>query len=131
MMTDTIADMLTRIRNANQRRHDVVEMPVSKMRTEIAKVLKQEGFIKNFQVVKSHPVELLRIHLRYLYEDQSVISGLRRVSRPGRRFYVRKDEIPVVKGGMGIAILSTPKGVMTDRKSRKENTGGEVLCYVW
>lgn len=131
MMTDTIADMLTRIRNANQRRHDVVEMPISKMRTEIARVLKQEGFIKNFQVVKSRPVELLRIHLRYLYEDQSVISGLRRVSRPGRRFYVRKDEIPVVKGGMGIAILSTPKGVMTDRKSRKENTGGEVLCYVW
>ena len=131
MMTDTIADMLTRIRNANQRRHDVVEMPVSKMRTEIARVLKQEGFIKNFQVVKSRPVELLRIHLRYLYEDQSVISGLRRVSRPGRRFYVRKDEIPVVKGGMGNAILSTPKGVMTDRKSRKENTGGEVLCYVW
>ncbi len=131
MMTDTIADMLTRIRNANQRRHDVVEMPGSKMRLEIAKVLKREGFIKNFQVVQSRSVDLLRIHLRYLYEDQSVISGLRRVSRPGRRFYVRKDEIPVVKGGMGIAILSTPKGIMTDRQSRKENTGGEVLCYVW
>jgi small subunit ribosomal protein S8 len=131
MTTDTIADMLTRIRNANQRRHDVVEMPVSKLRIEISKVLKQEGFIKNFQVVQSRPVDLLRIHLRYMYEDQSVISGLRRVSRPGRRFYVRKDEIPVVKGGLGIAILSTPKGIMTDRQSRKENTGGEVLCYVW
>jgi small subunit ribosomal protein S8 len=131
MTTDPIADMLTRIRNANQRKHDVVEMPISRMRTEIAKVLKQEGFIKDFQVVKSHPVELLRVYLRYLHEDQSVISGLKRVSRPGRRFYVRKDEIPVVKGGIGIAILSTPKGIMTDRKSRKENTGGEVLCYVW
>ncbi len=131
MMTDTIADMLTRIRNANQRKHDVVEMPTSRMRLEIAKALKREGFIKTFQVVQSRPVDLLRIHLRYLHEDQSIISGLRRVSRPGRRFYVRKDEIPVVKGGMGIAILSTPKGIMTDRQSRKENTGGEVLCYVW
>jgi small subunit ribosomal protein S8 len=131
MMTDAIADMLTRIRNANQRRHDVVEMPVSKMRLEIAKILKQEGFINSFQVAQSRPVDLLRIHLRYLYEDQLVINGLRRMSRPGRRFYVGKDEIPLVKGGMGIAILSTPKGLLTDRQSRKENTGGEVLCYVW
>ena len=130
-MTDAIADMLTRIRNANQRRHDVVEMPVSKMRLEIAKILKQEGFINSLQVAQSRPVDLLRIHLRYLYEDQLVINGLRRMSRPGRRFYVGKDEIPLVKGGMGIAILSTPKGILTDRQSRKENTGGEVLCYVW
>jgi small subunit ribosomal protein S8 len=131
MMTDTIADMLTRIRNANQRKHEMVEIPVSKMRLEIAKILKREGFIKNFQVIQGRPVDFLRIHLRYLYEDQSVINGLRRVSRPGRRYYVGKDEIPSVKGGMGIAILSTPKGIMTDRQSRKENTGGEVLCYVW
>jgi len=131
MMTDTIADMLTRIRNANQRRHETVEMPVSKMRIEIAKILKREGFIKNFQVIQSRPVDLLRITLRYLYEDQSVINGLRRMSRPGRRYYVGKDEIPSVKGGIGIAILSTPKGILTDRQSRKENTGGEVLCYVW
>jgi small subunit ribosomal protein S8 len=131
MMTDTIADMLTRIRNANQRKRETVEIPVSKMRVEIAKILKQEGFIKNYQVIQNRPVDLLRIHLRYLYEDQSVINGLRRVSRPGRRYYVGKDEIPSVKGGMGIAILSTPKGILTDRQSRKENTGGEVLCYVW
>lgn len=131
MITDTIADMLTRIRNANQRRHETVEMPVSKMRLEIAKILKREGFIKNFQVVQSRPVDLLRIHLRYLDEDQLVITGLKRVSRPGRRYYVGKDEIPSVRGGIGIAILSTPKGILTDRQSRKENTGGEVLCYVW
>ena len=131
MMTDTISDMLTRIRNANQRKHERVEMPVSKVRLEIAKVLKREGFIRNFQVIQGRPVDLLRIHLRYFYEDQPVINGLRRMSRPGRRYYVGKDEIPSVKGGMGIAILSTPKGLLTDRQSRKENTGGEVLCYVW
>lgn len=131
MMTDTIADMLTRIRNATQRKRETVEMPVSKMRVEIAKILKREGFIKNFQIVQSRPVDLLRIQLRYLYEEQAVINGLRRVSRPGRRIYVGKDEIPSVKGGMGIVILSTPKGILTDQQSKKENTGGEVLCYVW
>jgi small subunit ribosomal protein S8 len=131
MMTDTVADLLTRIRNANQRKHETAEMPFSKMRLEIAKILKQEGFIKDFQVVQNRPFDLLKIHLRYLDEDQSVITGLKRVSRPGRRFYVGKDEIPSVKGGVGIAILSTPKGLLTDRQSRKQNTGGEVLCYVW
>ena len=130
-MTDTLADMLTRIRNAAERRHEMVEMPVSKLKLEIAKVLKREGFIRIFHVVKGQPSDLLQIQLRYFNEDQPVINGLRRVSRAGRRVYVGKDEIPSVKGGMGIAILSTPKGVMTDRESRKENSGGEVLCYVW
>jgi small subunit ribosomal protein S8 len=131
MMTDTIADMLTRIRNANQRKHELVEMPASKLRVEIAKILKREGFVNSFKVVQDKPVSRLQIHLRYIMEDQVVINGLRKVSRPGRRYYVGKDEIPSVRGGMGIAILSTSKGIMTDRESRKENVGGEVLCYVW
>jgi small subunit ribosomal protein S8 len=131
MMTDTLADMLTRIRNATERRNEMVEMPLSKLKFEIAKVLKREGFIGNYRVVKGQPSDLLQIQLRYLNEDQAVISGLRRVSRAGRRVYVGKHEIPSVKGGTGIAILSTPKGVMTGRESKKENTGGEVLCYVW
>ena len=131
MMIDTLADMLTRIRNATLRRHETVEMPVSKLKLEVAKVLQREGFIRNFHVAKGQPTDLLQIQLRYFSENQVVISGLRRVSRAGRRVYVGKDEIPSVKGGMGIAILSTPNGVMTDRESRRQKTGGEVLCYVW
>lgn len=131
MMTDTIADMLTRIRNALQRRREHVEMPTSKMRVAIADVLRREGFIGNFKVVSNRPVDLLRIELRYLSGGQKVVNGLRRISRPGRRVYVGKDKIPKVKGGMGVAILSTPKGVLTDHESRREHTGGEVLCFVW
>lgn len=131
MMTDAISDMLTRIQNANQRRHEVVQMPSSKMRLEIARVLKREGFIRNYKVVEDRPANQLKIYMRYRNEDEAVINGLRRVSRPGRRYYVAKDGVPWVKGGMGVAILSTSRGILTDRESRKENTGGEVLCYVW
>lgn len=131
MMTDPIADMLTRIRNAHQRQREFVEMPVSKMRIAISEALKQERFIRGARIVKSEPFDLLRIDLRYLPSGEGVIHGLKRVSRPGRRVYVGKDDIPVVKGGMGVGILSTPKGILTDRMSRKENTGGELLCFVW
>jgi small subunit ribosomal protein S8 len=131
MMTDTIADMLTRIRNGNQRRHESIEMPVSKMKVEIAKILKREGFIRNYKVVSSNPADILRIQMRYMNEDQTVINGIRKISKPGHRKYVGTDAIPSVKGGMGIAILSTPKGLLTDRESKKEHVGGEVLCYIW
>lgn len=131
MMTDPISDMLTRIRNANLRRQETVQLPVSKMKLEIAKILKREGFIKDFEVIKSRPVDLLQIRLRYLRENQPVITNLKRVSLSGRRVYVGKDEIPYVRGGIGVAILSTPKGILTDRESRKEKIGGEVLCMVW
>ncbi|MCD6289393.1 MAG: 30S ribosomal protein S8 [Anaerolineae bacterium] len=131
MMMDPIADMLTRIRNAIMVRHRQVMMPSSKEKVAIARILKEEGFIQNFHVTRDQPQPQLRIILKYDQNRKPVISGLQRVSKPSRRIYVRRNEIPWVMSGMGIAILSTPRGVMTGQKARRLGVGGEVLCYVW
>lgn len=130
-MTDPVADMLTRIRNGVQARHDIVQLPASKLKANIAKILKEEGFIDDFEVVKEGPQGNIKIRLRYLDRKQPVISGLKRVSKPGLRVYVQRQQIPRVYGGLGIAILSTPKGVMTGQSAWRQQVGGEVLCYVW
>lgn len=131
MLTDPIADMLTRIKNASRARHKVVEMPSSKLKVEIAKILKREGYIEDYEVIASNPYNILKITLRYLPDKRQVIHGLRRISKPGLRVYVKKDEIPRVLGGLGIAIISTSRGLMTDAEARKHGLGGEVICYVW
>ena len=130
-MTDPIADMLTRIRNATAAQHDHVNIPASKMKTAIAKVLKDEGFIRGYEAFEEGPQSFLRIHLNYTESRDPLLSGLKRVSRPGLRVYVQKREIPRVYNGLGIAILSTPKGIMTGQQAWRQHTGGEVLCYVW
>ncbi len=134
-MTDPIADMLTRIRNALMAGHESVEMPSSKMKVAIAKILKDEGYIEDFKVVPLKPQPRLVIKLKYvgktLKERRPVITGLKRVSKPGRRIYTHAREIPWVRSGMGIAILSTPKGVITGQQARRLNVGGEIICYVW
>ncbi|MBC7083848.1 MAG: small subunit ribosomal protein [Bacillota bacterium] len=129
--TDPIADMLTRIRNANTVARDVVEVPSSRVKREIAKILKEEGFIRDFEVIGDRKQGVLRIYLKYGPNKQRVITGLKRISKPGLRVYAGKDELPRVLGGLGIAVISTPKGIMADRKARKEGVGGEVICYVW
>ena len=126
-MTDPIADMLTRIRNANQMRNKEVSMPVSKMKVEIAKILDAEGFITNYTVKDN----TLTLTLKYGQNKERVITGLKRISKPGLRVYAGADEIPHVLNGLGIAIISTPKGVMTDKMARKNNVGGEVIAYIW
>ena len=126
-----IADMLTRIRNANQMRYGTVEMPTSKMRVEIASILKNEGFIKDFKEEKNDVQGTLVITLKYAENKERVISGLKCISKPGLRVYAKADNIPRVLNGLGIAIISTSKGVMTDKEARKENIGGEVLAYIW
>jgi small subunit ribosomal protein S8 len=131
MVTDPVADMLTRIRNGSLAEHEKVDIPSSKLRVRLAEILKEEGFIKNFRLIEDKRQGVLRIYLKYGPGQERVISGLRRVSKPGRRRYVGADRIPSVLGGMGVAILSTPQGVLTDRESRKAKVGGEVLCYVW
>lgn len=131
MMTDPIADLLTRIRNANMVYHETVDVPASKLKKAIAAILKEEGFIKDYEVLQDGARTTLRIYLKYGSNKQRVISGLKRISRPGLRVYAQKDEIPRVLGGLGIAILSTSKGIMTDKQARKLGIGGEVLCYVW
>ncbi len=134
MMTDPIADMLTRIRNAAMARHKQVLVPASKMKIEIARILKEEGFIERYDVGQEKPQPMLRIILKYdnsVRPPRPVIQGLQRVSKPGRRIYVKRREIPYVRSGLGIAILSTSKGVMSDREARRQNVGGEVICYVW
>ncbi|MEZ0536791.1 30S ribosomal protein S8 [Caldicellulosiruptoraceae bacterium PP1] len=130
-VTDPIADMLTRIRNANNSRHEIVDIPASRMKKEIAQILLDEGFIKEYEVIDDGKIGIIRIKLKYGANKEKAITGLRRISKPGRRVYVNKDELPRVLGGLGIAIVSTSKGVMTDKKARKEGVGGEVLCYVW
>jgi small subunit ribosomal protein S8 len=131
-VTDPIADMLTRIRNAGMARHAQVAMPSSKMKEAIAKILKEEGFIQDYEILPGKVASLL-IHLKYSRDRraQSVISGITRVSKPGRRTYVQKDNIPWVRSGLGVAILTTPKGVMTGDQARRQGVGGELLCYVW
>ena len=130
-MTDPIADMLTRIRNAVSSKHDNVTMPSSKLKVAIAKVLKEEGFIRDFVIVQEQPRTMLKIDLSYTGRKEPVLSGIKRVSKPGLRVYVQKREIPRVLGGLGVAILSTPEGVMTGQHARQKSVGGEVLCYVW
>jgi len=131
MMTDPIADMLTRIRNGSKAKLEKVDIPSSKLKLEIAKILKDEGFIKNLKMVKDRRHGVIRVYLKYTDEELPVIQGLRRISRPGNRVYVGNDRIPRVMGGLGTAILSTPKGVQTGRQAKKDNVGGEVLCHVW
>lgn len=132
VMTDPIADMLTRIRNANQMKHKKVELPASKLKSEILNVLKQEGYITDFESVKDGGVQgTLRIQLKYLDNEERVIRGLKKISKPGLRVYAKTDDIPKVLNGLGIAIISTSKGLLTDRAARKEKVGGEVLAYVW
>ncbi|MBI2973050.1 MAG: 30S ribosomal protein S8 [Armatimonadetes bacterium] len=123
--------MLTRIRNANSAKHDHVDVPASKLKGEIAKILKDEGFIADLHRIEKRPQGVLRITLRYGPRKEQVLSGLRRVSRPGLRMYTQREEIPRVRGGLGVAILTTSRGVMTDRQARKMGVGGEVICYVW
>ena len=131
-VTDPIADMLTRIRNATAVRHDNVTIPSSNIKVELAKILKDEGFVEGYEVTpEGSSQDIIRISLHYREKDVSVISGLKRVSRPGLRVYVRKGEIPRYYGGLGVAILSTSKGVMTGKQAWREKVGGELLCYVW
>jgi small subunit ribosomal protein S8 len=130
-MTDPIADMLTRLRNAVQAKHDFVVMPASKLKVAIAKILLDEGFIKDYEVLRDGPKQTLKITLRYTGKKQPVLSGLQRVSKPGLRVYVQRGEIPRVYGGLGIAVMSTPQGVMTGQQAWRQRVGGEVLCYVW
>ena len=130
MMTDPIADLLTRIRNASSAEHEKVDIPSSKLKVRITEILKEEGFIKNFRIIEDNKQGTLRVYLKYVGSEK-IISGIVRVSRPGRRIYVTKDKIPTILGGMGVAILSTSAGVMTDRQVRKQHLGGEVLAYVW
>lgn len=131
MMTDPIADMLTRIRNANLALHDKVDIPASKLKVEIAKILRAEGYIKNFKVLDADKHRVLRIYLKYGPGNQRIIIGLRRVSRPGLRMYATSRRLPRVMSGLGVAILSTSQGIMSERTARERSVGGEVLCYVW
>jgi small subunit ribosomal protein S8 len=131
MRSDPIADFLTRIRNASRAEHEKVDIPSSKLKMRMAEILKDEGFIRNFRVIEDNKQGTLRVYLKYGAGSEKIISGIVRVSRPGRRIYVTKDKIPTILGGMGVAILSTSHGVMTDRQVRKQHLGGEVLAYVW
>jgi len=131
MLTDPIADMLTRIRNASNGEHEKVDVPASKLKVRIAEILKSEGFIKNCRLIEDQKQGILRVYLKYGPRGEKMISGLVRVSSPGRRLYAAAGEVPSILGGMGVAILSTSKGVLTDREARNEKLGGEVLCYVW
>jgi len=131
MMTDPIADFLTRIRNANTVYKERVEVPASKMKKGLAEILKNEGFIRTYELVDDGKQGILRLYLKYGPNKQKVITGLKRISKPGLRVYAGKDEIPKVLGGLGVAIISTPKGLMTDKQARQEGLGGEVICYIW
>jgi small subunit ribosomal protein S8 len=130
-MTDPIADMLTRIRNAGHARFDKVDIPASRMKISLARILKDEGFIKNYKVIKDNRQGILRVYLKYGDQQQSLIQGLRRISKPGRRVYAGSEELPRVQGGLGVAVISTSKGVVSDRQARKMQVGGEVLCEIW
>lgn len=131
VMTDPIADFLTRVRNANTVYHDKVEAPASKVKKAIAEILKQEGFIKDVEYIADDKQGILRMYLKYGTGKERVITGLKRISKPGLRVYAKHDQVPRVLGGLGIAVISTSKGIMTDKEARKEGLGGEVICYVW
>ncbi|MBN2605103.1 MAG: 30S ribosomal protein S8 [Firmicutes bacterium] len=130
VMTDPIADMLTRIRNANQMKHETVDMPASKLKKEVLELLKKEGYVLGIQVIKGDVQNTLRVTLKYL-QNERVIKGLKRISKPGLRVYAKSNEIPKVLNGLGIAVISTSNGIMTDREARKQQVGGEILAYVW
>jgi len=130
-MTDPVADMLTRIRNATNVRHDRADIPASKMKLEIAKILKQEGFIRTFKVIEEGPQGAIRIYLKYADDGEPAIHGVNRVSKPGRRVYRRVEALPKVRNGLGVAVLSTNRGVLTDAQARTLRVGGEVLCEIW
>jgi small subunit ribosomal protein S8 len=130
-VTDPLSDMLTRVRNANIAKHGKVDVPASKMKISVARILKDEGYIKNYKLIKDRKHGILRIYLKYDELNEGVISGLKRLSKPGRRVYVNRKDIPLVLSGMGIAVLSTSKGILVDREARKANVGGELLCSIW
>lgn len=130
-MTDPIADMLTRIRNANVVKHETVDVPSSNMKKELSRILLEEGFIRGYDVIEDGKQGIIRIQLKYGQTGERVISGLKRISKPGMRVYADKHEVPRVLNGLGISIISTSKGILTDKQARKENVGGEVICYVW
>ncbi len=130
-ITDPIADMITRIRNANSTNKDFVDIPASKLKSNVAELLKDEGFINDYKLLERYPQNNLRVYLKYGNNGEKVISGLKRISKPGLRVYVKNNEVPRVLGGLGIAVISTSRGVLTDKQARKEGIGGEVLCYVW
>lgn len=130
-MTDPIADMLTRIRNSNNAKHDSVDIPASNIKKEIAQILLNEGFIKGFDYIEDNKQGIIRIDFKYGQSKEKVISGIKRISKPGLRVQVKSDNVPRVLGGLGIAIISTSKGMMTDKDARNSSVGGEVLCYVW
>jgi small subunit ribosomal protein S8 len=130
-MTDPLADMLARIRNAGRAGHDKVDIPASRMKIALARIFKEEGFIKNYKVIKDNRQGILRVYLRYDDEQKPLIQRIERVSRPGLRVYVGHEELPKVQGGLGVAVISTSKGVITDRQARKLKVGGEVLCQIW
>jgi small subunit ribosomal protein S8 len=131
VMSDPIADMLTRIRNANVVRHETVEIPASMIKREIAEILKKEGFIRDAEYIEDNKQGIIRLFLKYGPNNERVISGLKRISKPGLRVYTKSQEVPRVLGGLGIAIISTSHGVMTDKEARQTKAGGEVICYVW
>jgi small subunit ribosomal protein S8 len=130
-MTDPVSDLLTRIRNATSVRHDRMDVPASKMKLEIAKILKQEGYIRTFKMIEEGPQGTIRIYLKYADDGEPVIHGLRRISRPGRRVYRSVQELPKVRNGLGVAVISTNRGVVTDEQARGLQVGGEVLCEIW
>ena len=130
-MTDPIADMLTRVRNANMVKHETVDVPASNMKKEIARILLEDGFIRGYDVIEDGKQGIIRIQLKYGQMSERVITGLKRISKPGMRVYAAKDEVPKVLNGLGISIISTSKGILTDKQARKEGVGGEVICYVW
>lgn len=131
VMTDPVADFLTRIRNANMVMHETVEVPASKTKLAIAEILKSEGYIKEYEQVEDGKQGIIRVYMKYGADKTKVITGLRRISKPGLKVYCKKDEVPKVLGGLGIAIISTSKGIVTDKEARKLGLGGEVICYVW
>jgi small subunit ribosomal protein S8 len=131
VMTDPIADLLTRVRNANTARHEIVEVPSSNIKKAVANIMLQEGYIKDIEEYNDGVVPMLRLALKYGNGKDRVITGLRRISKPGLRVYCKKEEIPKVLNGLGVAVISTSKGIMADREARKEGLGGEVICYIW
>ncbi|MEN6351118.1 MAG: 30S ribosomal protein S8 [Syntrophomonas sp.] len=131
VMTDPVADFLTRIRNGNMVMHETVEVPGSKIKRSIAEIMREEGYIKDFEYIEDGKQGIIRIYLKYGPDKKKVITGIKRISKPGLRVYVKKDEIPRVLGGLGTAVISTPKGLMTDKNARKQGLGGEVICYIW
>ena len=131
VMTDPIADMLTRIRNANSALHETVEIPASKMKAAVLAILKDEGFVKEVETIENEKHAILKVTLKYGSNNEKVITGIKRISKPGLRVYAKKEELPRVLGGLGIAVISTSKGIMSDKQARKEGLGGEVIAYVW